>query len=67
MVGVEGGHSHRLRDTFAVDLLQNGVSLETVSMLLGHNSIKVTQQHYARWVKTRPGGSRRGKMRSKLR
>jgi integrase/recombinase XerD len=38
---------------FAVDLLENGVALETVSMLLGHKSIKVTQQHYAPWVKTR--------------
>ena len=30
--------SHRLRDTFAVDLLQRGVPLEEVSKLLGHTS-----------------------------
>jgi integrase/recombinase XerD len=33
------GHPHMFRDTFAVELLKNGVSLETVSMLLGHASI----------------------------
>ena len=45
--------SHRLRDTFAVDLLQKGVPLEEVSKLLGHESIKTTEKHYAKWVKGR--------------
>jgi site-specific recombinase XerD len=53
MAGVVDGHSHRLRDTFSVELLQKGISLETVSMLLGHTSIKTTQRHYAPWVKSR--------------
>ena len=53
MAGINDGHSHRLRDTFSVELLQKGVTLETVSMLLGHTSIKTTQKHYAPWVKTR--------------
>ncbi len=53
--GVRSGHmvSHRLRDTFAVDLLQKGVPMEEVSKLLGHESIKTTERHYARWVKGR--------------
>jgi len=46
------GHPHMFRDTFAVELLKQGVSLETVSMLLGHASIKVTEKHYKPWVKT---------------
>lgn len=42
--------SHRLRDTFAVDLLEKGVPLEEVSKALGHKSIKTTERSYARWV-----------------
>jgi integrase/recombinase XerD len=45
--------SHRLRDTFACDLLEKGVSLQDVSKLLGHKSIKVTEKHYSKWVKGR--------------
>ncbi len=50
---VDGGHAHRFRDTFAVELLLHDVPLETVSELLGHRSIRVTQQSYAPWVKAR--------------
>jgi integrase/recombinase XerD len=53
--GLNGGQmkSHRLRDTFAVDMLQNGVPLEEVSKLLGHESIKTTERSYAKWVQGR--------------
>jgi len=50
---IENGHTHRFRDTFAVGLLEKGVSLESVSVLLGHQSVKITQKHYSPWVKTR--------------
>jgi integrase/recombinase XerD len=46
-------HPHMLRDTFAVECLLAGVPLEQVSMLLGHKSIKITEKHYAPWVKAR--------------
>ena len=35
IAGVENGHMHRWRDTFAVELLLAGVPLEQVSVLLG--------------------------------
>lgn len=52
---ITSGHmrSHRLRGTFAVDLLEKGVPLEEVSKLLGHESIKTTERSYAKWVKGR--------------
>ncbi|MGE0450544.1 MAG: tyrosine-type recombinase/integrase [Vicinamibacterales bacterium] len=53
LANVRGAHSHRFRDTFAVSLLLKGVSLESISKLLGHSSIKVTERHYAPWVKAR--------------
>jgi len=42
-----------LRDTFAVQLLLAGVPLDQVSLLLGHSSIKITEKHYAPFVKAR--------------
>lgn len=54
--GIESdGHmrSHRLRDTFAVDMLSKGVPMEEVSKLLGHESIKTTEKSYSAWAKTR--------------
>lgn len=50
---VPGGHAHRFRDTFGVELLLAGVPIERVSVLLGHQSIKVTEKHYNPWVRAR--------------
>jgi site-specific recombinase XerD len=40
-------HSHEMRDTFAVELLLAGYSVEDVSYLPTYADIKVTQDHYA--------------------
>ena len=50
---VPTGHPHRFRDTFATGLLLQGVALEQVSILLGHSSIRITERHYAPWVRSR--------------
>jgi integrase len=53
LADIPDGHAHRFRDTFAVELLLQGVELADVSILLGHASIKVTEKHYSPWVKAR--------------
>src|SRR6266849_797243 len=50
---VDGAHPHRFRDTFAVELLLSGVPIERVSILLGHQSVRITEKHYAPWVRSR--------------
>ena len=44
---------HLFRHTFATGLLQDGTSIETVAVLLGHTSSKVTARFYIHWVKGR--------------
>ena len=47
-------HTHMLRDTFAVEmLLSKKLTIEQVSKLLGHASIKTTQDYYLPWVNRR--------------
>jgi integrase len=50
---IPNAHPHRFRDTFAVEQLLSGTPIDQVSALLGHSSIKVTERHYAPWVKAR--------------
>jgi integrase len=51
--GVQGGHAHRFRDTFAVELLKAGTPIERVSIFLGHASVRITEKHYNPWNRAR--------------
>ena len=50
---IDGGHAHRFRDTFAVELLNSGTPIELVSILLGHASVRITEKHYNPWNRAR--------------
>ena len=47
--GVPNFRPHRLRDTFAVELLLANVPMQEVSTLLGHSSVSTTEKYYAPW------------------
>ncbi len=51
--GVQNGHAHRFRDTFAVELLKAGTPIERVSIFLGHASVRITEKHYNPWNRAR--------------
>jgi integrase/recombinase XerD len=53
LANVLHGHAHRFRDTFAVELLLAGVPIERVAILLGHQSVRITEKHYNPWVRSR--------------
>jgi site-specific recombinase XerD len=44
------GACHRFRDTFAVNLLVGGADIYTVSKMLGHSDVRITDQHYMKLV-----------------
>src|SRR5579884_947436 len=52
LAGLPKGHSHMLRDTFSVNLLRKGRTIEDVAALLG-NTVAVCEKHYAPWVASR--------------
>jgi integrase len=53
LAGVPDAHAHRLRDTFSEELLLADVPTERVSVLRGHQSVRITEKHYAPWVRAR--------------
>jgi integrase len=53
LANVQDGHAHRFRDAFAVELLLAGAPIERVSVLLGHQSVRISEKHYAPWVRAR--------------
>jgi integrase len=46
-------HSHQLRDTFAVTQLLSGTSMQDLSQMLAHKSVKITEKYYSPWVPER--------------
>jgi integrase len=47
------GHPHRFRHAFGKNLRVNEVPLETVSLLLDHRKLAITEKRYARFVPER--------------
>lgn len=44
---------HLFRHTCITNWLSAGVPVETVAILVGHSSTKVTMRHYSHWIKSR--------------
>jgi len=46
-LGIRNARFHDLRRTFGLNLIKQGMSIYKVSKLLGHKSVRTTEQHYA--------------------
>ena len=46
-LGIKNARFHDLRRTFGLNLIKQGMSIYKVSKLLGHNSVRTTELHYA--------------------
>ena len=46
-LGIKNARFHDLRRTFGLSLIKQGMSIYKVSKLLGHKSVRTTEQHYA--------------------
>lgn len=49
-LGIRRRISYQARHTFATMLLMGGVNVAYLSRQLGHKSVRVTLDHYARWI-----------------
>ena len=46
-LSIKNARFHDIRRTFGLNLIKQGMSIYKVSKLLGHRSVKTTEQHYA--------------------
>ena len=46
-LGIRNARFHDIRRTFGLNLIKQGMSIYKVSKLLGHKSVRTTEQHYA--------------------
>ena len=46
-LGIKNARFHDLRRTFGLNFIKQGMSIYKVSKLLGHKSVRATEQHYA--------------------
>jgi hypothetical protein len=54
LAGVQNGHAHRFRDTYAFDMTHNGgMTLEELRQALGHKSTRTTERYYSHWIAER--------------
>jgi integrase len=51
--GIKNGTVHRFRHSFALNMLLKGVDIKSLSLLLGHHSVTITEKYYASFVKER--------------
>lgn len=50
ITGFRASACHRFRDTFAINMLVGGADIYTVSKLLGHSDVSITDRHYMKLV-----------------
>lgn len=53
-IGIEGSlRPHRFRDSFAVNRLNEGMTMDELRLLLGHANVAMTERYYAPFIKSR--------------
>ncbi len=50
---ITDGSAIRFRDTYAIEMLEAGTPVETVSAYLGHKNPTATRRRYSRWIQCR--------------